>query len=273
MSVGAASARDLDRLLGVAFRAADAAGEVLRAHFRRPDLKVEYKPDGSPVTPVDREAETVARKVIERLAPGFGFLGEESGAEGPTDARFVVDPLDGTKNFIAGIDVFAVLVAVEIDGESVVGVVNAPARRHLWWAVRGKGARATTGPWLEADAAVPLKVSSTSRLEHAFLLHGGLRHAIDAGLWDAFARTVPRVRRTRGFGDFQGHMLVAEGRADAMFDPWVAYHDVAATRLIVEEAGGVFRARNGAPVGAGFTGAVLSATPALMDALADSLGL
>jgi histidinol-phosphatase len=265
-------------LLAPALLACRRAGEVLRRHFRRAGLEVRRKADGSPVTEADLRAEEAIREVLRRQTPELGVLGEELGAEGDGADRWIVDPLDGTRNFVAGLPFFAVLVALELGGEMVLGVVHAPllgpasgsgsggpgggGGGETWWAVRGVGAFAGSGTSPEACRR-RLAVSGEQRLERAFVTHGGLRHLMAAGLWQPFSRLVESAGRTRGFGDWWGHVLVAEGRCDAMVEAGVALHDVAAVKVIVEEAGGVFLTRGEAPLVAGFRGPVLSCNPHL----------
>lgn len=264
------SSEDRDHFLHAALTACRAAGPVHRERFRDEDLPVERKDDGTPVTPCDREAESVIRDVLSRATPGFGLLGEEWGEEGGSGDRWIIDPLDGTKNFIAGLPYFAVLIALELGGEMALGVVHAPALDprpegsgesfhcgRTWWAARGHGAFAGTGTTPEAPWR-PIRVSDQADLHRAFVTHGGLQRFQEMGLWPRVTEMVARVGRTRGFGDWWGHMLVAEGRCDAMVEAAVALHDVAAVQVIVEEAGGTFVARHDAPLETDFHAAVMT---------------
>ena len=264
------SSEDQDHFLQAALAACRAAGPVHRDRFRTDDLTVERKDDGSPVTPCDRETEAVIREVLARATPELGLLGEEHGEEGSTTDRWIIDPLDGTKNFISGLPYFAVLVALQLGGEPALGVVHAPALDprpqgtgesfhcgRTWWAARGRGAFAGTGTTPEAPWR-PIEVSRQTDLRRAFVTHGGLRRLQDLGLWSRFSEMVARVGRTRGFGDWWGHMLVAEGRCDAMIEGAVALHDIAAVKVIVEEAGGTFTARHDAPLTTDFNAAVMT---------------
>jgi histidinol-phosphatase len=280
---------EASRLLAAALAACGTAGAIHRRHFRSDALAVEMKSDASPVTPADRASEEAIRETLHRAAPGLGLLGEEFGAEGSARDRWIIDPIDATKNFVAGLPFFATLIGLELDGELVLGVVHAPALGpgaglgaspahqpaeelgETWWAVRGEGAFAGTGTTLATCKQRRLQVATTSRIESAFIAHGGLNLFRRRGLWDRFSLLIDRAYRTRGFGDWWGHMLVAEGRCDAMVEAQVALHDVAAIVPIIEEAGGVFLTRGGAPLVAGFAEAVLSATPGLGSELQELL--
>jgi histidinol-phosphatase len=280
------SSADAQRFLDAALHAARRAGSIHRQHYRRADLAVEKKSDGTPVTLSDRGAEEAIREHLRRATPELGLLGEEFGAEGSERDRWIIDPLDGTKNFVSGLPYFAILIGLELDGELQAGVVHAPvlgtgdpeleipfAEGELgesWWAVRGQGAFAGRGT--ARTQPRPLRVSVTSALRQAFVTHGGLRRIQEHGSWDRFSSLVAKVSRTRGFGDWWGHMLVAEGRCDAMFEAAVALHDVAAVKVIVEEAGGAFRTFHNAPLATDFSEAVLSSNGALVEELAGELG-
>lgn len=281
---------DAERCLAAALEGCRRAGAIHRACFRDAGLAVERKADASPVTRADRGSEEAIREVLRRATPELGVLGEEFGQEGDTRDRWVVDPLDGTRNFVAGLPYFATLIGLELDGELVLGVVHAAALGpgsgveapplgsdpaglgETWCAVRGQGAWGGTGTDPATVRRRRLRVSEVNDLSRAFLVHGGLVHFQKVGLWPAFGELVARVERTRGFGDWWGHVLVAEGRCDAMIEPAVAYHDVAAIRVLVEEAGGAFRTRGGVPLGTGFHEATISSNAALAGALRDALG-
>jgi len=280
---------DADHHLAAALEACRRAGAIHREHFRAVDLAVEHKADTSPVTRGDKESEAAIREVLRRATPDLGVLGEEYGQEGDERDRWIVDPLDGTKNFVAGLPYFATLIGLELDGELVLGAVHAallgpgsgleappqgadPAGLgETWCAVRGQGAFGGTGTDPATVRRRRLRVREVDDVSRAFIVHGGLAHFQQAGLWPAFGELVARTGRTRGFGDWWGHVLVAEGRCDAMVEAAVAYHDVAAIRVLVEEAGGVFRTRGGVPLGAGFRAGVLSASAALANPLRDIL--
>jgi histidinol-phosphatase len=269
------SATDAAHYRTAALEACRRAAAVERRWFRSRELVVERKADASPVTRADREAEAVIRETLATFTPEFGVFGEEAGQEGDVRDRWVVDPLDGTKNFVAGIPYFAILIGLERDGELVCGAVHAPALGEAgtsWWGARGHGA--FTGPGTDPAALTrPLRVSTTARVEDAFLNHGGLIYFQQAGLWTGFTELVARVRRTRGFGDWWGHMLVAEGVCDAMLEGEVAFHDVAAIRPIVEAAGGSFATFRGQPLTAGYLAPALSSNGPLAETLARLLGL
>jgi histidinol-phosphatase len=157
--------------------------------------------------------------------------GEEFGTEGRSHRRWIIDPIDGTKNYVRGIPVWATLLALEEDGVMRVGVVSAPAMGHTWWAVRGDGAF--------ADGA-PIGVSQVRELEDAQLCYSDFKWWGEYGLQAEFETLARRCWRTRGFGDFWSHILVAEGAADVAAEPVVALWDLAPLLVIVEEAGGRF---------------------------------
>jgi histidinol-phosphatase len=213
---------------------ADAADSISLGRFRSADLVVETKPDMTPVTEADRATEEALRERIAARRPGDAVIGEEFGRDGAPDAacRWILDPIDGTKNYVRGIPVFATLIALERDGELVMGLVSAPALgSRRWWAARGEGAFADGRPIL---------VSGVSRLEDAQLLFGGLKAWDAAGQTSALLALARRCWRARGFGDFWMHMLVAEGAAEIAAEHEVSLWDLAAPRVILEEAGGRF---------------------------------
>lgn len=225
--------------LELAQRLADAADAITMLHFRSVDLRVETKPDDSPVTNADREVEEMIRAQLASHRPDDAIVGEEFGAAGTGSRRWIIDPVDATRNYVRGIPVFATLVALEEDGDISVGVVSAPALRARWWASRGDGAFA-------GDRR--LRVSAVRRLEDANLCHAGLDDWRDAGRpVDPLLELARQCGRSRGFGDFWQHMLVAQGSAELALEPAVSLWDVAAVKVIVEEAGGTFSDLSGVP--------------------------
>jgi histidinol-phosphatase len=199
--------------LALALELADLADAITLERFRAADLEVHTKPDLTPVTEADRAVEQALRKRIAEERPGHGVVGEEFGTREGGDARWILDPIDGTKNYVRGIPVFATLIAVERGGALQVGVVSAPALRRRWWASRGEGAF--------ADGR-PIRVSRVAGLADAVLSHGTLGAWDEHGLGDRFLALARSCWRTRGFGDFWSHMLVAEGAVDVAAEPEVA---------------------------------------------------
>jgi len=217
--------------LAFALELADLADSLSLPRFRAADLVVETKPDMSPVTEVDRSVEQALRDRIARDRPADGVVGEEFGADGSEEARWIIDPIDGTKNYVRGIPIWATLIAFEREGDLVAAVASAPAMARRWWAAKGTGAF--------ADGR-PIAVSKVSRLEDAQVCYSGLGGWRRAGLRDNLIALADRSWRSRGFGDFWMHVLVAEGSADVATEPEVNLWDLAAVELIVEEAGGRF---------------------------------
>jgi histidinol-phosphatase len=209
-------------------RAAEAAGEVAMKYYRG-GFEVTIKADQTPVTQADREAEQAIKAVLRRAFPEHGFLGEELGEEGPKDRRFIIDPIDGTKNFIRRVPIWAVLLGLEEAGEITAGVMLNPALGEMFWARRGDGA------W---SAGERLRVSSCDRLDEATLLHSDLHLMREAGFWDPLVRLVDACRRTRGFGDYYGYGLVAAGKAEIYVETDLKPWDAAPVKILVEEAGG-----------------------------------
>jgi histidinol-phosphatase len=208
--------------LELALRLADAADAVSLRHYRTL-LAVELKADLTPVTQADRDVEAELRRLLADARPGDAILGEEEGTTGEGGRRWLLDPIDGTRNYSRGIPVWATLLALQVEDEIGLGVVSAPALGRRWWAERGAGA------YLDGD---PIHVSTVSRVEEAVL-----SFALENG--------VPEIARrawhARGFGDFWAHMLVAEGAVDGAFDALgVSVWDLAAVQVVVEEAGGRF---------------------------------
>jgi histidinol-phosphatase len=219
----------MDKRLEVAIAAAQAAGEIALRYFRTP-LTVDYKGDRSPVTQADRECEQCIIEVLRQSFPDFGIVGEEFGERGGgARPRWIIDPIDGTKNFIRGVPYFAALIGLEEDGEVTTGVIYAPAVDELLYAQKGTGAFDRNGR---------LRVSSVGALRDGTVVFGGLDIFRKAGRWDGFERLVCASGRQRGFGDYFGHTFVARGQAEAMVEldlkPW----DLAAVKIIIEEAGG-----------------------------------
>jgi histidinol-phosphatase len=207
---------------------ADRADALSLRLFRSAELRVQEKADSSPVTEADRAIEAMARALVVERHPELGVLGEEQGEAGAARARLVIDPIDGTRNFVRGIPVFATLLAVEIAGEVVAGVVSAPALQARWRAARGAGA-------FRDDRR--LQVSRIRSLADALVLHGNLGSE-EGGPPPGIAHLLAQVGHTRGFGDFYQHMLVAEGAGEIAIDPVMHPWDIAALQVIVEEAGG-----------------------------------
>jgi histidinol-phosphatase len=220
--------------LALALDLADLADAITIERYRASDLKVETKPDLTPVTEADRAAERVIRERLARDRPDDAIVGEEFGETSKAARRWIIDPIDGTKNYVRGIPVWATLIA--LPGEAA--VVSAPALRRRWWAARGKGAF--------ADGR-RIHVSSVTRLEDAQLSFSDLKDWEELGRLDALLELARRCWRTRAFGDFWSYMLVAEGAVDVACEPVVELWDLAAPQLIVEEAGGRFTDLSGAP--------------------------
>jgi histidinol-phosphatase len=230
--------------LALALQLADLADEITLGHFRSERLATWTKPDMTPVTEADRAVEEALRKRLASERPGDGVLGEEFGAHGAGGARWIIDPIDGTKNYLRGVPVYATLIALERDGEQRVGVCSAPAMGRRWWAARGAGAFAS-GVYGDGGSR-PLRVSRVAELDDAFMCYGSIGGWEEHGGGERFADLARRCWRTRGFGDFWIHLLVAEGAADLAVEPEVSVWDLAAVRVIVEEAGGRFTDLSGA---------------------------
>jgi len=219
--------------LAFALELADLADAISLPKFRATDLHVETKPDLTPVTEADRAVEETLRARIAEERPGEAVLGEEFGLDtsGPTPAvRWIIDPIDGTKNYVRGIPIWATLIAIERDREITAGVASAPALgRRRWWAAAGEGA---------FGDGRPIGVSKVATIEDAQCCYGGLGAWRRSGLLGGLLELTRRSWRSRGFGDFWMHMLVAEGAADVAAELEVNLWDLAAVKVIVEEAGG-----------------------------------
>jgi histidinol-phosphatase len=215
---------------------ADGADRIALQFFRARDLRVDEKPDRSPVTEADRAIEAMARRLLRERHPALGMLGEEEGeTRGTGSARLIIDPIDGTRNFVRGVPLFGILLAIEAGGEIVAGVASAPALHARWHAARGAGA---------FRDGRPIRVSGVGELGHALLLHGNLGRGEPAPP-PGFLTLARQVDRTRGFGDFYQHVLVAEGAGEIGVDPAANPWDIAALQVIVEEAGGRATALSG----------------------------
>ncbi len=248
-------------LLAVAADAARLAGRHTLTYFGSADLAVSTKADASPVTRADTESEAILRGEIARHFPAHAVLGEEGGAAGPAGGRvrWVVDPLDGTKSFVRGVPLYAVLVGVEVDGRPRVGACYLPATDEMVLAADGLGC---------THNGRPARVSATDRLDDATVLSTNPGRC--AARWDGFGPLTRRCGLPAGWGDAYGHVMVATGRADVMLDPRTSPWDTAALIPILREAGGRITAwAGGDPAGdAVSTNGLLH--PALLAALADA---
>ena len=227
---------DLTKDLELALRLADTADAVTMARFGANDLAVETKPDRTPVTEADRAAELAIREQISRERPDDAVLGEEDGLSGSGDRVWVLDPIDGTKQYLRGLPSWGTLIALREADQTLCAVVSAPALGRRWWATLGGGA------WSDGER---LAVSPISVLEGAVIMHG------DISAWDPVGGPEPLINlirdcwQSRGYGDFWGYCAVAEGKAEICAEPGPTLWDLAAPALIVEEAGGRFSSLEG----------------------------
>jgi histidinol-phosphatase len=225
--------------LALAHVLADTADSISAARFRALDLRVTSKPDLTPVSDADTAVERALRATLARTRPRDGVLGEEFGAAGPAGSgtrQWVLDPIDGTKNFVRGVPIWATLIALMDGDRPVVGMVSAPALGRRWWAAEGHGAYAGR----HRTAAARITVSGVRRLADASFCYSSLGGWEASGRLGAMLDILRQTWRSRAYGDFYGYMLVAEGAVDAMAEPELSLWDVAALIPIVTEAGGTF---------------------------------
>ena len=217
--------------LELALELATIADGITMRHFRSSSLVVSTKADRTEVTIADRGAEESISDALARHRPDDAVLGDEFGERGGRGGRrWIIDPIDGTSNYVRGVPVWATLIALEIDDRLEIGVVSAPALSRRWWAQRGRGSFGN---------GEPIRVSAVASIEHAFL-------SFSEGPWEnhgmrsGIGALVGAAGRVRAFGDFWQHMLVAEGSIDVAVEPIVSLWDLAAVQVVVEEAGGTF---------------------------------
>jgi histidinol-phosphatase len=223
--------------LALALELADAADAVTMARFRASDLVVDTKPDLTPVSEADHAAEVRIREIIADKAAHHSVAGEEFGDDGDAECRWIVDPIDGTKNYVRGVPIWATLIGFERAGELVAGVVSAPALQSRWWAARGGGA---------FRDGHEIHVSAVHDLADAHFSYASDRQYMADGVESAIADLSARCWRTRALGDFWQHVMVADGSFDIGFDPVLAYWDAAALLPIILEAGGRWTTIEGA---------------------------
>ncbi len=230
--------------LELAQELADVADAISLERFRALDLKVESKPDRSPVTDADRSVEQALKAVLAAKAPNDALIGEEYGnsdAKQGSNRTWIIDPIDGTANYLRGVPVWASLIALAVDGKPVVSVVSAPAMGRRWWAAPEIGAFTR-----DIDGSVrKLSVSGIADLEHASLSYNNLQLWDQAGKAQQLIEFSRRIWRTRAYGDFWSYMLLAEGALEIVTENDLKIYDIAALVPIVEQAGGEFSALEG----------------------------
>jgi len=237
-----------------------AADEILR--YYRGDFEVELKADQTPVTVADRRAEEIIREILLGDFPDHGFFGEEGGKEQENaEYLWLVDPIDGTKSFVAGYGMFSTQIALMHRGQLVLGVSSAPAAGEVAWATRNSGA-------MMNDA--PVHVSNKFALQDASISTGNLRTMAGSAQWAGLGHILAHANRTRGYGDYYHYHRLAAGQLDAVIESDVNILDIAALSVIVEEAGGIFTDLQGCPPDLEST-SVLASTPALHPRLLDML--
>jgi histidinol-phosphatase len=221
--------------LTFALSMADQADKITTARFLARDLVVRRKPDRTPVTDADTEVEDTARRLLVEHRPGDAIVGEERGGEFGSGRTWVLDPIDGTKNFMRGVPVWATLIALVVDGRPELGVISAPALGRRWWAAAGQGA------WMsDPNGTRQISVSGVDDLADAYL------STTDLGSWvrhhsrERYLGLVDACWESRAFGDWWQHCLVAEGSMDLAAEPIVNPWDVAPVQILIEEAGGRF---------------------------------
>ncbi|GDY31351.1 histidinol-phosphatase [Gandjariella thermophila] len=248
------------RDLELATQLAATADAITLARFRARDLRVDRKPDRTPVTDADVAVEDAIREVLAAERPEDTVAGEERGGVAGEGRTWLIDPIDGTKNFLRGVPAWATLIALLVGGRPVVGMVSAPALGRRWWAAAGQGAWTTSGdadPW-------QIGVSGVSALSDAYVSTTHLGSWVEYRSREAYLALVDACWENRAFGDFWQHCLVAEGAIDLAAEPVVNAWDVAAIQVLVEEAGGRFTDLDGVATHAG--GSALSSNGTLHDA-------
>jgi histidinol-phosphatase len=230
--------------LAFALTLADRADAISLSRYQALDLEITTKPDNSPVTDADKAVERAIIDAIATKYPSDGVVGEEFGTSGSKDRYWVIDPIDGTKNFMRGVPTWATLIALVENKEVVASVVSSPALYRRWYASAGGGAFVVEGGSVKASPAPrKLTVSKVSQLADASITYSDFQG------WgarrQAFEKLLDCAWRTRGLGDFWSHMLVAEGAVDVAIEPSLALWDMAALDLIVREAGGKFTSLDG----------------------------
>jgi histidinol-phosphatase len=243
----------LSKVLEAAVAAARAAGEIALKYYRS-GFAVSIKPDRSPVTQADREAEQAIVEILRAAFPNYGFLGEEFGAQGNPDVRWIIDPIDGTRNFVRHIPIWAVLIALEEQGEITAGAVLNPVTGDLHTAEKGRGAFAN---------GERIHVSPVSGLPDAHLVYSGLHLIRKCDRWEGFLRLVDGTHRARGFGDYFIYTVLAEGKAEIAVEVDVKPWDLAPLKVLVEEAGGRFTDLAGKP--SVYSGSALASNGILHD--------
>ena len=222
--------------LDLALKLADQADAISLSRFRALDLHIESKPDRSPVTDVDRAVESALRKTVAEYRPDDTFIGEEFENTGSSDRNWIIDPIDGTANYLRGVPIWATLIALRVNGVITTSVVSAPALGRRWWAHRGNGAFTK-----DIDGSVrALQVSRISDLEHSSISYNNLQLWDQSGKLNRLIELSREVWRTRAYGDFYSFMLLAEGALEMVAEHGLQLYDIAALVPIVEEAGGKF---------------------------------
>lgn len=251
----------MQSFLQVAIAAAKASAEVIRTYYRG-EFTVEIKSDQTPVTVADREAEAIIRGMLLDAFPDHGFYGEESGRTAEdTEYLWLVDPIDGTKSFVAGYGMFSTQIALMHHGELVLGVSSAPAHNELAFALKDRGAKLQDHP---------VQVSDTRSISKASISTGNIQSLAASPRWHALGRILASANRTRGYGDYYHYHRLAAGQIDAVIESDVNILDIAALSVIVREAGGVFTDLQGRPPALDTT-SVLAAPPYLHALLLDQL--
>ncbi len=229
--------------LRLAHYLADQADALTMKRFLAVDLQVDSKPDMTLVSDADQAAEDLIRAHLSTTRSRDSVLGEERGVTGSSRRQWILDPIDGTHNFVRGVPVWATLIALAEDDQVVVGLVSAPALQRRWWAAKGLGAH--TGTSLQRSRQI--QVSQVEKLDEAFLSYSSLDGWLEAGRAAEFLKLQSSCWRSRAFGDFWSYMLVAEGAVDVACEPELALYDMAALVPIIEEAGGRFTSLSGKP--------------------------
>ncbi|GIG55414.1 inositol monophosphatase family protein [Demequina activiva] len=251
--------------LALAMKIADDVDRLTLANFASDRLTIELKADDTPVTAVDREAELMIRRYLDSERPDDAVYGEEFGSKGGGPRQWVLDPIDGTKNYIRSVSVWGTLIALLDDGDPVMGVVSAPALGARWFAARGDGA------WIGTSMrkARPIGVSTVTDMAEASLSYSSLSGWEERDMLEPFLDLTRSVWRTRAYGDFLSYMMVAQGLVDIACEPELELYDMAALVPIVEEAGGHFTSLSGTP--GPFGGDALATNGALHLPVADIL--